>query len=255
MRIVILLTLGLALLALPACAALRRASTPTIASGGSLVSIPAGWFWMGADDDRRSNQPRHHVYLDAYAIQLTEVTRRDYDLFLSASGYQPAGWQPTDLEQSGDLPVVGVLWKEANTYCHWLGLRLPSEAEWEKAARGEDGRRYPWGDTWDPGLANTAESQLGAVLPVGSFPQGASPYGILDLCGNAAEWVADGFDPDYYLAAPLLNPDGPTLILDHVLRGGSFASPPEQATTYFRDSSHSAQPNPRLGFRCARSTK
>jgi len=227
--------------------------TPTQPScqHSDLILIPAGWFQMGENDGRYSNQPQHEVYLDAYCIQLTEVTRKDFAAFISNTAYDAPGWkgQPDASEQM--LPVVGVRWRDANTYCQWKALRLPGEAEWEKAARGIDGRRYPWGDEWDSRNANTAQGGPGQLTPVGSFPKGASPFGLLDMSGNAAEWVADYYDAAYYLSSPEHNPLGPTIIMDHGLRGGSFASPPEQATTYFRDSSHSVMPNLRLGFRCA----
>jgi formylglycine-generating enzyme required for sulfatase activity len=216
-----------------------------------MVTVPAGWFVMGQDDGRRSNEPQRRVYLDAFAIDRTEVTNAAFAKFVAATGHQTAGWHAAAFEEPADAPVVGVLWREADAYCRWSGKRLPTEAEWEKAARGSDGRRYPWGNVWDPSRANTAESGQGGVLPVGSFPAGASPYGALDMAGNAAEWVADYFDFTYYTYAPDRNPSGPDQIMDHSLRGGSWASPAEQAQTFFRDSSHSARPNLRVGFRCA----
>jgi iron(II)-dependent oxidoreductase len=227
--------------------------TPSHGVNPELANVPAGWFWMGEDDGRQSNQPRHKIYLDAFEIMKKEVTREEFARFVSETGYQPAGWEASLPEETAGLPAVGVLWKDADACCRWLGLRLPSEAEWEKAARGDDGRRYPWGDAWDPQKANTAERGVGEVINTGSIPEGASPYGLLDMCGNAAEWVSDYYEPDYYTVSPERNPTGPELIMDHVLRGGSFDSTQEQATTYFRDSSHSVRPNPRVGFRCARS--
>ena len=233
--------------------ALAACNPSSTAGVHGMASIPAGWFIMGENDGRTSNQPQHRVYLDAYRIQITEVTRRDFAQFITVTGYPAAGWEPGDLEATGNLPVIGVLWKDANAYCLWAGLRLPTEAEWEKAARGEDGRRYPWGNDWDIQKANTIEGGREGVLPAGSFPEAASPYGLLDMCGNAAEWVADYFDFNYYQVSPERNPSGPTQPLDHGLRGGSYASRADQATAYFRDSSHSALPNPRVGFRCASS--
>ena len=213
---------------------------------GSLL-VPEGWFTMGEDDGRISNQPQHPVYLDAYCIQQTEVTRQAFEKYLAETDVESIA----TVDGEAQLPVVGLLWEEAQAYCDWLGMRLPSEAEWEKAARGEDGRRYPWGDAWERDKANTVEGGAGRVLPVGSFPGGASPYEVLDMSGNAAEWVADHFDFTYYQVSPDHNPTGPTQVLDHGLRGGSYASDAGQATTYFRDSSHSALPNFRVGFRCA----
>lgn len=218
----------------------------------ATVQIPAGWFLMGENSGRKSNQPQRRVYLDAFEIHVTEVTRQDFAEFIATTGFIAPGWNPDMQKGSKILPVVGVLWEDAEDYCRWLGMRLPTEAEWEKAARGDDGRIYPWGDVWDDQKANTLEGGFGELLPVGSFPEGSSPYGLLDMTGNAAEWIADYFDPTYYTYAPAHNPPGPDLIMDRVLRGGSFAGPAEFGRTYFRDSSHSDRPNYRVGFRCAK---
>jgi formylglycine-generating enzyme required for sulfatase activity len=211
-----------------------------------MIVVPAGWFLMGQDDGPRASRPQRRVYLDTYAIDRTEVTQAQFALLVLATDNQ-TGSQQT----SASKPVVGVLWREADAYCRWAGKRLPTEAEWEKAARGTDGRRYPWGDVWDSMLANTSEGGPGELLPAGTYLAGASPYGLLDMAGNAAEWVADNFDPNYYGMAPDHNPPGPDRVMDHVLRGGSWASHRGHAQTFFRDSSHSARPNLRVGFRCA----
>ncbi len=207
---------------------------------------------MGQDNERRAHRPQHTIYLDAYSIDRTEVTTTAFGEFVTHTGFEPArGWDDAEVSASGDLPATAILWEEAAAYCAWMGKRLPTEAEWEKAARSTDARNYPWGDTWDASKANTAEAGHGAPQPVGSYPKGASPYGALDLCGNAAEWVSDYFAFDYYTYSPDHNPLGPDKILDHGLRGGSYADPAEYTTTFFRNSSHSALPNPRVGFRCA----
>jgi len=220
---------------------------------GEMITIPAGWFLMGQDEGRDSNQPQRQVYLDAFAIDRTEVSNADFGAYIDETGAQVSGWDPHAPEERPNEPIVGVVWEEADAYCRWAGKRLPTEAEWEKAARGTDGRRYPWGDDWDPARANTAEGGPGHLLPAGSFPEGASPYGVLDLIGNAAEWVADYHDPAYYTYGPDRNPSGPDRVLDHGLRGGSWASPTIYVQAFFRDSSHSVRPNPRVGFRCGRS--
>ena len=236
----------LIILALAACG-----QNPGEHSEQILIHVPAGWFTMGENDGRRSNEPQHQVYLDAFHIMQMEVTRAQFANFILATKYQAAGWDGSALARDQDLPVTNVLWEEAQAYCQWAGMRLPTEAEWEKAARGTDGRHYPWGGTWQAGMANTKESGLGGVTTVGSFPGGASPHGLLDMAGNAAEWVADTFTFDYYTVTPDHNPQGPGGVRDHVLRGGSFDDPAEWVTTYFRNSSHSALPNARVGFRCA----
>jgi sulfatase modifying factor 1 len=240
---------ALGTLILSSCAI--QTPTPPLEAHSSMVEVPAGWFWMGEDNDRRSNRPKREVYLDAFAIDRMEVTNAEFALFMNETDYVVEGWDPSLLAEHANEPVVGILWKDADAYCSWVGKRLPTEAEGEKAARGTDGRRFPWGDRWDPTLANTQEGSLNTLAPVGSFPEGASPFGALDMAGNAAEWVADYYDAAYYTYAPDRNPKGPLEILDHVLRGGSWASPKEQAQTFFRNSSHSVLPNPRVGFRCA----
>lgn len=218
-----------------------------------MVVVPAGRFLMGQDDGPGSSRPQRAIVLNGFAIDRTEVTNAAVARYVEGTGTELAGWDDARSSDRPGEPAVGLLWREADAYCRWAGKRLPTEAEWEKAARGTDGRRYPWGNTWDPARANTAETGLGTVIAVGSSPSGASPYGLLDMAGNAAEWVADTFDPDYYLRAPERNPPGPDKVLDHGLRGGSWASSREHAQTFFRDSSHSVRPNLRVGFRCARS--
>lgn len=222
-------------------------STPT----SEMVEVPAGWFVMGSNTGRQSNRLAHRVYLDAFAIGRTEVTNRAFQKYVKATSRTPLVWQDGRQPGAPNEPVAGILWREARAYCVWAGMRLPSEAEWEKAARWTDERLYPWGNAWVPTLANSHDSGKDGPVPVGSYPDGASPYGVLDMAGNLAEWVADYFDPAYYTVSPEQNPSGPTRVLDHGLRGGSWDSPPEQAITYFRDSSHSATPNLRVGFRCA----
>jgi formylglycine-generating enzyme required for sulfatase activity len=244
-------TLFLALLFITACAAYPQ--TAVLLEPKSMVDIPAGWFHMGSNDGPASSRPQRYVYLDAFAIDRTEVTNSDFTAFVAATDYQAIGWDDNQLIGLAKEPVVGVLWRDADAYCRWAGKRLPTEAEWEKAARGTDGRRFPWGDKWDPVLANTAENGPGGLVPVGIYPSGASPYGALDMAGNAAEWVADYFDFRYYSYAPSRNPQGPSEILGHGLRGGSWASPADHAQTFFRDSSHAGRPNLRVGFRCAKS--
>ena len=214
-----------------------------------MVTIPAGWFYMGSQRGRRSNQPSRMVYLSSYAMDRLEVTNIEYGEFIKSE--MKALENPYLDLYAPNEPVTGVTWRLADRFCRWRGKRLPTEAEWEKAARGTDGRDYPWGDEWSPWNANTHENGPGRAVSVGSYPQGASPYGLFDMSGNAAEWVADYFDPTYYEYGEIYDPAGPFQVLDHVIRGGSWDSSAEHATVYFRDSSHSVQPNNRVGFRCA----
>jgi formylglycine-generating enzyme required for sulfatase activity len=208
-------------------------------------------FTMGSDAGPPSSRPAHQVYLSEFEIAGTEVTNGQYLEYVHASGDEPLVWRQGVPALDPRQAVTGILWNEADAFCQWYGWRLPTEAEWEKAARGTDQRTFPWGDNWDPAKANTVESGNGDVVQVASYPEGRSPYGLSDMTGNAQEWVADYFDPTYYLQSPLRDPAGTEQVLDHGLRGGSWAAPLDQATTFFRDSSHSVRPNARVGFRCA----
>jgi formylglycine-generating enzyme required for sulfatase activity len=218
--------------------------------GMVMVFVPAGEFLMGskADDPygREDEKPQRSVYLDAFWIDQTEVTNAMYALFLNANGnqiedgdtwldaddpvvrvhYIDGEWQP-EAEYSHH-PVIEVTWFGAYAYCQWAGRRLPTEAEWEKAARGGDGRTYPWGQA-APGVIKVSCQQANIAgcnfdtQPVGSYPDYASPYGILDMSGNLAEWVQDWYQPNYYRIAPDENPPGPPKGEYKVLRGGAWS--------------------------------
>ena len=186
-----------------------------------MVLIPAGPFVMGGDFDEE--RPRHRVVLEAFRLDRHEATNAQYAEFLRATmAPEPRYWNKNVRFHSGEKfpqhPVVGISWAEAQSFCEWKGKRLPTEAEWEKAARGgRDGFAYPWGDHPDRLLANF-EGQ--STMPVGGYPP--NNYGLYDMTGNVWEWVADWFDPHYYDNSPEANPAGPESGKDKVLRGGSW---------------------------------
>ncbi len=225
--------------------------------GAEMVLVPAGEFVMGSEESG-NEKPRHRVYLDGFYIDKFEVTNALYKPFLqSARRNQSAGRDaPSDWSNSRfngeSQPVVGVTWHDADAYCTWAGKRLPTEAEWEKAARGTDGRKYPWGDQWDASRANSNESKLGKTAPVGSYAGGVSPYGAHDMAGNVWEWVADWYDPDYYQRSPERNPTGPDSGRTRVLRGGSWLYEPFGLRTASRFSFTPGFRGNLIGFRCAR---
>jgi iron(II)-dependent oxidoreductase len=221
--------------------------------GAQMVSVPAGEFWMGSEesDAFASEKPRRRVSLDAFRIDKYEVTNALYRRFMDATGHRaPEYWNNGKWNESNQ-PVVGVDWNDANAYCNWAGKRLPTEAEWEKAARGTDGRLYPWGEQWDVSRANSNESKLGKTVAVGSYPGGVSSYGAHDMAGNVWEWVADWYDANYYSNAPDRNPKGPVSGQSRVLHGGSWGLNPR----YLRSSARlSVDPSNRdfyIGFRCS----
>ncbi|MBI5301957.1 MAG: SUMF1/EgtB/PvdO family nonheme iron enzyme [Chloroflexi bacterium] len=201
--------------------------------GATMVYVPAGEFTMGGNDNG-DEKPPHPVYLDAFWMDKHEVTNALYKKCVDAGKCSAPSERNSYTRESyyGDarydnFPVIYVSWSAASAYCAWAGRRLPTEAEWEKAARGPaasagDRRIYPWGNTFDKNLLNSSEGGKGDTTAVDSYPNGASPYGALNLAGNVWEWVADWYDPNYYSNAPRNNPKGPDAGQQRVLRGGSW---------------------------------
>jgi formylglycine-generating enzyme required for sulfatase activity len=247
--------------------------------GAPMVRIPAVEFLRGRDDLDKDERPARRLTLDPYLLDVHEVTNERFARFVTASGHrtdaEKEGWawvwtgkyakvrgadwrHPKGPQSSLDglalHPVVQVSYHDAQAYCRWAAKRLPTEAEWEGAARGTDGRRWPWGDTFDRARVNIegAEDGYPETAPVGSFAPGASPYGVHDLVGNVWEWVADWYAADYYAKAPPRGPRGPTTGKLRGVRGGAWGSPPEWSTTTNRYSRTPDYRNNKIGFRCAR---
>jgi formylglycine-generating enzyme required for sulfatase activity len=219
------------------------------ADGMEMVYVPGGTFEMGSTEGFDDEQPVHAVTLDSFWIDKTEVTNDQFERFVQATDYRTdaekegigevysdgswsevdgADWQhpngpETSISGRMDHPVVQVTWNDATTFCQWAGGRLPTEAEWEYAARGPDGHIYPWGnDAPDDTLLNYNED-VGDITQVGSYPSGASWVGAMDMVGNVWEWVADWYDGDYYASSPSQNPKGPETRDEMVVRGGGWS--------------------------------
>lgn len=230
-------------------------------------TIPAGWFLMGSDpyvdrDAGPQEQPQRWVYLDGFTLDRYEVDNVHYLRFVMGTGAsRPPYWTEQDgafAEKLALHPVIGVSWHEADAYCRWAGKRLPTEAEWEKAARGSDGRLFPWGNQpagW--GRSNIAHpgSKRGFKYPplanIDRYDRGRSVYGLYQMAGNVAEWVSDWFDPEYYRHGTHYNPDGPVVGREKVFRGGSWNEDPEVARAAGRGARAPDQRSYLIGFRCA----
>jgi formylglycine-generating enzyme required for sulfatase activity len=227
-----------------------------------MAVIPEGPFRMGADgtDTLEDERPQHEVWLDRFEMDPYEVTTGHYAEFLAATANPtPWQWEAVDLAQHRDRPVIGVSWFDAEAYCRWRGKRLPTEAEWEKAARGIDGRLFPWGNqSPHDRLANFglgARFSYSQVLaPVQRYEQGRSPYGLQQMAGNVGEWVADWYGANYYETGPSKNPTGPELGSFRAVRGGSWSDLPKYLLTYGRFKLPPETRNSYTGFRCARTT-
>jgi formylglycine-generating enzyme required for sulfatase activity len=238
----------------------QRALSAGSAEETVMVEIPAGEFTMGSDGTQalEDERPSHRVWLDAFSVDVHEVTTAQYAAFLAAaSRAAPWQWETVDLVQHGDRPVIGVDWRDAEAFCAWAGKRLPTEAEWEKAARGTDGRLYPWGN--QAPTREVANFALGArfsynqvLMPVRSHEGGKSPYGLYHMAGNAYEWVQDWYATNYYESSPDKNPAGPSQGQFKVLRGGSWSDLPKYLLTYGRFKLPPETKNSYTGFRCAK---
>jgi formylglycine-generating enzyme required for sulfatase activity len=293
---------GLALAGLGVTGALNKVIYSPLAAEANAgwVDVPAGEFTMGSSQEQIEQAvarcledgfsedsckgafvdelPAHFVYLDAYQIMRYEVTNKQYAQCVKNGTCQGGGYEYQD--ESGNIrnrlddqayadhPVVSVSWFQAEAYCQWIGARLPTEAEWEKAARGADGRIYPWGNDFDCKKGNfDDETQLDSYVvpggencdgfpetsPVGSFTSGQSPYGVYDMAGNVWEWTADWYDENYYSTSPLENPLGPDFGDYHVLRGGSWDNVDGYVRSANRGWFDPSNSNVNVGFRCARS--
>jgi formylglycine-generating enzyme len=210
--------------------------------GAEMVAIPPGEFRMGSAKGDEDEKPVHPVKLKGFRIYKTEVTNAQYATFLAATGHrEPLFWKEERFNPPKQ-PVVGVDWNDAVAYCRWANARLPTEAEWEYAARGTDGRELPWGDEGRSRRGGGDRTAKRAVMDepfnsgkpeaVGSCPDGASPFGVLDMAGNVWEWCADWYDRAYYAHSPLEDPPGPAGGRQRVLRGGSWAYPSNVRAAY-----------------------
>jgi formylglycine-generating enzyme required for sulfatase activity len=240
--------------------------TPTIPPG--MVYIPAGEFIMGSEEGRSNERPTHTVYLDAFYIDKYEVTNAQYQVCVEKGACNaPSITTAYDHANYAQHPVVYVIWNDADAYCGWAGKRLPTEAQWEKAARGglqipnpqnpgelmgnpNPRRRYPWGDEFDKNRCNTEESGMGGTTPVGKYsPQGDSPYGVADMAGNVWEWTSSLHRPyPYSTEDGREDSEAPG---NRVLRGGSLLGDLSYARCTYRHYTPPEIRNYEVGFRCA----
>jgi len=230
------------------------------------ILVPAGEFVMGTSDEQYRivqqafpcDRPQRRVHVDAFYIDKYPVTNAAFAEFTQATGYAAEGtrygkWDKYAGPGRAKHPVVSVSWADIEAYCRWASKRLPTEAEWEKASRGTDGRIWPWGNQWDPAKCNSRESGIGHTTPVDQYETGSSPYGCFDMIGNVWELVSDWLSLDYYATGPTRNPKGPATGSTHVMRGGAFSTRADCCRCAFRIGPDSSTQLDRVGFRCARS--
>lgn len=268
----------------PACISIGQTWTSPI-DGMTLVCVPGGEFLMGSLDTDKdvpsTEKPQHSVFLDAYWIDRTEVTNAMFRKFAAANPdyrtqaekkgrgnvydankkgleeIQGADWRhPSGSDSSlnglDNHPVVQVSWEDAKEYCSWVGGHLPTEAQWEKAARSTDTRKYPWGEVKPSSSLANYGMNMGTTTVAGSYPEGQSPYGLLDLAGNVWEWTSDFYSSDYYSKSVLINPTGPTSGNNRVVRGGSWYYEDWSLRVTFRGSDNPIFVGVGQGFRCVR---
>lgn len=225
-----------------------------------MVLIPEGPFIRGSEVGGFDEQPERIIYLDAFLIDRFEVTNYQYAEFVAATGHRKAGppsryAKNMERMRGPNQPVVYVSWDDADAYCRWKGKRLPTEAEWEKAMRGTDGRIWPWGNMTDLGASNWARINDGyeVTAPVGTFQRDRSPYGVMDGAGNVMEWVADWYQENAYEESNDKNPRGPEFGVFKVLRGGGYTSTGSDLRVTSRSKMVPDFRDETIGFRCAAS--
>ncbi len=227
----------------------------TIEAPEGMVLIPEGSFLMGSDK-YADERPVHEIYLDAYCIDIFPVTNGQYKEFCDAEGvaYPPEPsfpGKPNYFLECPDHPVVMLSWMEAHVYAKLCGKQLPTEAQWEKAARGGlEQKEWPWGNEFEPGSCNCIEEDIGHPNPKGKYPP--NRFGIYDMGGNVLEWCHDFFDTNYYEFGPDRNPDGLENASYHCQRGGSWYFTADNARCAFRNRNHTRYTSNYLGFRCAK---
>ena len=236
--------------------------------GAPMVLIPEGSFPMGVPhgdrDGGRDEYPRHDVFVNNFYIDKFELTNSRYLEFVKATNHRipqnPKNatrnlWQGDTITESlADRPVINVDWADANAYCQWAGKRLPTEAEWEKAAKGTADRRFPWGNVEPTNKhLNFNQQWIGekTLMPVGSYELGKSPFGVYDMAGNVWEWVNDWYDAKYYEKSPAKNPTGPETGTKRVLRGSGWQNETPTVRIFTRVDSDPTIRNESTGFRCA----
>lgn len=238
-----------------------------------MILIPAGTFTMGSDRRAEDEKPAHKVYLKSYYISKHEVTNAEYyEFWMSLKNNKEAatlhtpenftyhphiGTWPNRATKYPNHPVVGVSWHDAKAYAEWKGMRLPTEAEWEKAARGYTERTFPWGNALEL-YANTAEKDDGyenRLSPVGSFPKGKSFFGVMDMAGNVWEWTADWYSDVYYYHSSKQNPTGPAAGSWRVVRGGSWIDRIARCSTTFRFYLYPTLKTSFVGFRLVKNAE
>jgi formylglycine-generating enzyme required for sulfatase activity len=226
--------------------------------GREMVQITEGPFTMGSNEGDPDEAPEHQVFVKEFYIDKREVTQGEYERFVRmvkrGKPFIPVFEDDIKKILRSDLPAVGMSWGDAEAYCKWAGKRLPSEAEWEKTGRGQSNKRYPWGNDFGTGHANVEGDEDGFpyLAPPGSFESGRSPYGVYDMTGNVAEWVADTYDEEYYKKAPYRDPKGPEEGQHKVIRGGSWRETPHNARLSKRFQAKMWRTDSTIGFRCAK---
>jgi gamma-glutamyl hercynylcysteine S-oxide synthase len=227
-------------------------STPLVPEG--MVTVAAGEYTIGREDGDEIEKPKHTVPLKAFFIDRTEVTNAEYKKFIDATSYQaPPHWKDKNFpEGQANFPVVQVNWQDASAYAQWAGKRLPTEAEWEAAARGLEARKYPWGNQWSQSFANIGAGEKGSLSEVGKFPEGQSPCGALDMIGNAWEWTADTLS--LYPGNSGKAPEEAGNTAYRVIRGGAFNGTKNNDASYrgYIEANTNRKELDKTGFRCVK---